>query len=345
MEKLFVSPGMYIQGEDVLNTHLPKLLEFGTNGLVVTDSFVYQLIAKDLINGLKKKGCKIEVCLVDQTQLSQPIIETEFVLAIGGGRAIDQGKKAALSNGLSCIVVPTAASTDAPTSRISVDYDEEGFFKKYDYFIQGPDLVIVDTQVLINSPAHFLAAGIADGLSTFVEARTVWENGGVNTLNARPTITAFAIAEKCRDILLRYGEQAVRENQQKTIGEAFNAVVEANILLSGLGFESGGLSTAHALHNALTSVFGSAIKASHGQIIAVTTLIHLEIDRPSEVAEYNQLFKRLQLPTTLSELGLFPTEEQLLLICNLAFSADDGIVRSRVAVTKEELKNVLKKYF
>ena len=42
--------------------------------------------------------------------------------------------------------------------------------------------------------------------------------------------------------------------QCKVVTPALDRIVEASTLLSGLGFENGGLAVAHALHNGLTKV-------------------------------------------------------------------------------------------
>ncbi|MEO1770900.1 iron-containing alcohol dehydrogenase [Candidatus Enterococcus ferrettii] len=337
MEKVFVSPGMYLQGENILTSRFEELLQYGKRGLIVTDTFVYQLIGEDIIYRMTKSGCELTVWLVDTGDQIDLPEKTDFVLSIGGGRAIDLGKSIALREKKAYIVLPTSASTDAPVSRISVAYDEKGYFQEYHYFSKGPDLVFVDTAILVNSPIHLLTAGIADGLSTFVEARTVWENHGLNTLGVRPTIAAQALAEKCKDVLLANAVDAVEANKEQKVTPEFEAVVEANTLLSGTGFESGGLSIAHSLHNALMSKFGKKIKASHGQIIAVTTLIHLKVETRKELSAYQQLFQKLSLPITIKELGIQLDDAAIGRIAELAFTANDGIARSGSTITKSEL--------
>lgn len=334
MEKVFVSPMTYRQGENVLWNHLEDILAFGQKGLIVTDGFVYQLLGEQLCQKLMKLGGKISVWLVEEERPSEAF---DYIVALGGGRAIDLGKALAFESNYPCIVIPTSASTDAPTSRISVNY-RDGYFEKYSYYTKGPDLVLVDTAILINSPVHFLIAGIADGLSTSIEARAVRENSGVNTLGAAPTLAAEAIAEKCREVLLEFAEEAVEANEKHTITPAFEAVVEANTLLSGIGFESGGLSIAHALHNAMVSLWGREIKGSHGQIIALTTLQQLRIEgREEEFARYQALFEKLELPITYEALSVFPSANELQKVTNLAFSQEDGIIRSKAPVTKDQV--------
>lgn len=339
MEKVFVSPMTYRQGENVLWNHLEDILAFGQKGLIVTDGFVYQMLGEQLCQKLMKLGGKISVWLVEEERPSETF---DYIIALGGGRAIDLGKALAFESNYPCIVIPTSASTDAPTSRISVNY-RDGYFEKYSYYTKGPDLVLVDTAILINSPVHFLTAGIADGLSTFVEARAVRENSGVNTLGAVPTLAAEAIAEKCREVLLEFAEDAVEANEKHTITPAFEAVVEANTLLSGIGFESGGLSIAHALHNAMVSLWGREIKGSHGQIIALTTLQQLRIEgREEELARYQTLFEKLALPIFYEDLSIFPAAEELKKVTELAFSPEDGIIRSQSPATQTDVyKNLL----
>lgn len=338
MEKVFVSPMTYRQGENVLWNHLEDILAFGQKGLIVTDGFVYQMLGERLYQKLTKLGGEMFVWVTEEDRPSETF---DYIVALGGGRAIDLGKALAFESNASCIVVPTSAATDAPTSRISVKY-RNGYFEKYSYYAKSPDLVLIDTAILINSPVHFLTAGIADGLSTSIEARTVRENRGVNTLGAAPTFAAEAIAEKCRDVLLNYAEAAVEANKHGKVTPAFEAVVEANTLLSGIGFESGGLSIAHALHNAMVSLWGNEIKGSHGQIIALTNLQQLQIEgRKEEFSRYQALFEKLELPITYEALSVLPSANELQKVTNLAFSPEDGIIRSNVSVTKDEVYKIL----
>ncbi|MDQ0218042.1 glycerol dehydrogenase-like iron-containing ADH family enzyme [Peribacillus cavernae] len=60
------------------------------------------------------------------------------------------------------VIIPTVASTDAPTSALSVIYSDEGVFESYKFFNKNPDLILVDTQIIAGAPPRFLASGIAD---------------------------------------------------------------------------------------------------------------------------------------------------------------------------------------
>ena len=61
----------------------------------------------------------------------------------------------------------------------------------YQIHRRSPDLVLVDTQVIAESPPRFLAAGIGDAMSTFYEARAVASAGRPNMRGGRSTLAAL----------------------------------------------------------------------------------------------------------------------------------------------------------
>lgn len=173
----------------------------------------------------------------------------DFVIGVGGGKTMDTAKAVASKLNLSVAILPTTASTDAPCSALSVIYTPEGEFERYSFFHANPDVVLVDTSVIAHAPARFLAAGMGDAIATNVEARLC--KASLNFGGGLQTEVASAIGNRCEEVLLKYGKQAYEANKAQVVTAAFEAVVEANTLMSGLGFESGGLAAAHAVCEAL----------------------------------------------------------------------------------------------
>ncbi len=67
-----------------------------------------------------------------------------------------------------------------------------------------------------------------------------------------PLLAATTLARLCYDTLLADGLAARHAVEHGVVTPALERVIEANTLLSGLGFESGGLAAAHSIHNGLT---------------------------------------------------------------------------------------------
>lgn len=355
MEKLFISPSKYVQGEQVLQQSADYLKGLGNTLLLLTDSFVWDMMGSNYEEYLKRAGLSVASVIFSgevSPEAIQEVTETseakgaEVLVALGGGKIIDLGKAIAAKQQLKLAILPTTASTDAPTSSVSVIYEADGRFRNYEFYQKNPDLILVDTAVIVNAPARLLAAGIADGLSTAIEARAVWKKQGQNILGKAPTLTSLAIAEKCEEILFSYGLQAIEDNRNKTVTPAFDAVVEANTLMSGLGFESGGLAAAHALHNGFSAIHGKADQLMHGEKVAFTTLVQLVLEEQPEAVlkRHVDFYRKLELPTTCEEMGLDPKDEQqLLAIARQSMIKGDSLQQMPMVLTEQAIIEGIRK--
>ena len=234
------------------------------------------------------------------------------VLAAGGGKAIDTAKGVARQLGLEVVVFPTIASNDSPTSRVIVIYSEEHVLERAGRMEHNPSAVIVDTEVIIGAPRRFLLAGIGDAISKIHETGQSSAAGAANFFDGTPTLTSLAIA-KCCDQVIRQDSKAALQAHTKGIPDAaFERLVEATILMSGLAFENGGLSVAHAVLRGFSTI-PSLSKALHGEQVAVGLLIQLMVnpDTTDAAHELVAFFKDIGLPTTLADLGADASADSL----------------------------------
>ncbi|GBF96692.1 hypothetical protein Rsub_09325 [Raphidocelis subcapitata] len=227
------------------------------------------------------------------------------VVGSGGGKTIDAARAAAYLAGAEFVSMPTAASCDAPCSALSVVYTESGAFSKYMRYPRHPTLVVVDTAVVARGPKRLLVAGLGDALATWYEARTVAEARADNFFGGKPTVTGTGLALLCRDILVADGAEAAAAMDTHSVTPALERVVEANTLLSGLGFESGGLCVAHACHNGLTCLEATH-RYLHGEKVAFGLCTQMVLEgRPREETDTVLTFcEKVGLPTTLAEVGV-----------------------------------------
>ncbi|MGG7507789.1 glycerol dehydrogenase [Plantibacter sp. YIM 135249] len=309
-----ISPGRYVQGPGAITRLGEFLSPIGSVPLIVSDDVVWGFVGHDVeaslggadlpftretFNGLATSA-KIDSLVGAITDAG-----ADVVVAVGGGSTIDAVKAAGFLAGIRWVSVPTVASTDAPTSALAVVYTEEGAFEEYRFFPRNPDLVLVDSQLVANAPAEFLAAGVGDALATWLEARATSRSNSLTMAGGVPTLTGTALAKLSWDILWDNALPALDAVRDNLVTPSVEKVIEANTLLSGLGFESGGLAAAHAIHNGLTAA-PQTHGLAHGQKVNIGSLTQLILEGAptSEITDFIEFTTRVGLPTTLTEIGL-----------------------------------------
>ncbi|AWB43730.1 glycerol dehydrogenase [Paenibacillus sp. CAA11] len=352
-EKIFVSPGKYVQGKNVVDKTGEYVKAFGNKALVIADELVWKIAADRVVQSLEKSGLtaikaefkgeasKNEISRIAEQGRGQQV---DMVIGVGGGKTLDTAKAVNELLSGACVIIPTTASTDAPTSALSVIYSDEGAFETYSFFPKNPDLILVDTKVIAGAPPLFLASGIADAMATWIECRAVIEARAKTMAGGLPTLAAEAIAKKCEETLFDYGLQAYESVKRKVVTPALEAVIEANTLLSGLGFESGGLAGAHAIHNGFTVLEGDIHHLTHGQKVAFGTLVQLALEQRSlaEIERYIDFYLKLDLPVTLEDIKLGDTpREDLYRVAEAATKEGETAHNLPFRVTAEDVLDAI----
>ena len=261
----------------------------------------------------------------------------DLVVGVGGGKIHDSAKAAAYYQGAPVVIIPTIASTDAPCSALSVIYSETGVFERYLFLNSNPDLVLVDTDIIAAAPSRLLVSGMGDALATYFEARAVAASGALSCAGGKPTKGALALAKLCYETLLEDGVKAKLAVEAGACTQAVENIIEANTYLSGIGFESGGLAGAHAIHNGLT-VIKDCHHLYHGEKVAFGTLTQLVLENAGQklLEEVIGFCMDVGLPTTFAELGMARPDKDLLMEAAVrACSPDDTLVNMPFEVTPE----------
>ncbi|MEZ5659524.1 MAG: glycerol dehydrogenase [Burkholderiaceae bacterium] len=311
---LFAGPLRYLQGPGVLDRVGDEAARFARRALLIADADVLAIVGDRVLAACAAAGvdCQAQVfggeVTVDEIErLAQAgrAHAPELVLAAGGGKGIDAGKGAAHRLGLPVLTIPTAASNDAPTSHIFVIYDNQHRISEVGRLNHNPVSVVVDSEIIARAPRTLLLAGIGDAFSKAFEVRQCRNHGGSNVHGGLGTRAALALADLAYDILREHSLAALDAVERKTPNASLEAVIEAAVLHSGLSFENGGLSIAHAMCRGLTGIRG-ARDAPHGLQVTYGLLVQfvLEGRKQAFLDDIRAFYRAIGLPRSLVRLGV-----------------------------------------
>ena len=347
-----IFPGRYVQGDQALTVLQEEAIRQGNTALVIADKFVVESMQSALMEQIGQDiRCHFEAfngeCSDTEIERLRKLTskhKAEVIIGVGGGKTLDTAKAVAFYENCRVVIVPTIASTDAPCSALSVIYNDDGSFNRYLVIPHNPDVVLVDTEVVSRAPVRFLSAGMGDAFATWFEAEDCRIKGGSNMTGRVGPMTAYALAHLCHETLLEYGPLAKQACEENIVTHALEHIVEANTLLSGLGFESGGLAAAHAIHNGLTT-HQSTHEFYHGEKVAIGVQAMMFLtDNPSgKIDQAFDFCEDVGLPITLAEIGLGDaTDADLLQIATAACADGETIHNEPVEVTPRRVLHCLK---
>ncbi|MBN2062372.1 MAG: glycerol dehydrogenase [Deltaproteobacteria bacterium] len=353
--KVFIAPHRYIQGENILD-HLGRYIGVinSMNPAVLITKGGLKRIGNGVTQNLKKRGIEPAVLIFggecSEGEISRHVnalkgLSIDSVIAIGGGKCLDAGKCIAHRMSVPAVICPTVASTDAPCSALSAIYKPDGSFDYAWHYAESPSIILVDTAVIAKSPPRHLVAGMGDAIATYYEARTCFLNPKARTsIGARPTVAAYTIAETGAKLILENGVEALDAVNRSVINEALERVIEANTLLSGIGFESGGLAASHGVAMVLPVIPRLHTKYLHGEMVAVGVLIQNCLEgNIDEARRLTKFFAEVGLPAHLGQIDLDPEEysEDIDLVINAAMNIF-FIHHEPFEVTPEKLRQAFK---
>ncbi|WP_321507527.1 glycerol dehydrogenase [uncultured Methanoregula sp.] len=313
MSRVLASPLKYIQGPGELSRIKDRISHLGGPVLFVMGGSAYNNLKRVIGESYKDSGSTPVFeefggeCTKKEIERLRIIYRTHrctVVAGIGGGKALDTAKGVAFFENAPVISVPTIASTDAPTSAIAVTYTEDHVFDENILLPRNPELVLVDTDVITRAPVRFLVAGMGDALSTYFEARANAASNHDNFAGGKSTNASVALAKLCYEILIRDGLMAKQSAEKGVCSRELENIIEANIYLSGVGFESNGIACAHSVYNAFTALT-SCRHMYHGELVAFGTLVQMVLEKSPEpeIAEVLQFCTSVGLPVSFAELS------------------------------------------
>ena len=345
--KIFGSPFRYIQGAGVIG-HLGNIIApIGARFLLVVDGMVKDTIGNRISDSLQQAGkhfymvrfggecSNLEICRIMQQVKKESL---DVIVGVGGGKTADTAKVLSIKLDLPVVIVPTLASNDAPTTHFAVMYDENHAYDHMEVMKLSPWYVVADTEILIKAPRRFFIAGIGDAMATKFEADACASSGANNYFEGRITQTALAMANLSWDIIKDRAVAALDAVSAGIINQGFEDVVEATILLSGLGFENCGLAAAHAISSGFTTLKQTQ-GALHGEMVAFGLLVQFMLEERSQdfINEMLSFYMKIGLPIKLSELGIEPATYKNLAPAIKIICAPDSTIENMPFEVKPEM--------
>ncbi|MBB5336473.1 iron-containing alcohol dehydrogenase family protein [Pectinatus brassicae] len=241
----------------------------------------------------------------------------DIIFGVGGGRAIDTAKAAADTLEKPYFSFPTVASNCAPSSAISVLYNDDGSLSRYYFPKQCPLHIFINTAIIADSPVELLWAGIGDALSKECEVDLAVREKGIS----HTPLIGYKAATACTTPLLEYGEKALAAIDKKQPSYELAQVVLDIIISTGIASNM----TCSAVDNKIEYYYNSSLAHCfynsymelpqghdyrHGAVVAYGVLVLLTYDGQLELRNKIAAFnKKMKLPVTLSEVGISKDSE------------------------------------
>lgn len=195
------------------------------------------------------------------------------VIGLGGGKILDTAKYASYVSKVLYLAIPTTLSNDGVASPIAVLLTENGKAKSFG--CKSPDGIVIDTEMIKNSPTSTLMAGIGDTVSNFT-ALFDWKLES-KYIGTRANDFAYLLSDTAFNMLLNSRETDIRSENLIT-------QLAQSIILSGLAMNIAGNSrpcsgSEHLFSHALDEFYN--IDSPHGLKVALGSVVSCIFQRRS----------------------------------------------------------------
>ena len=353
-----VGPTQYINRARILRTAGNYIAPWGSRALISGGKTALAVSEGQLTKSLDKAGIKWRKHLFAGESSPGNIaaikgkaqdFKADLIIGVGGGKSLDTAKQAATELGLPVVCIPTIAATCSATTALSVIYNDRGEFLRVRIHARNPSLVLVDPEIITNSPGIYLRAGILDSLAKWYEGRAVWPS--VKSPDVQ-SAAAFQLAGVLYNGHRKYAIDAVRLNAEHRVEDALIQTLDIAILLTGViqTLGKGTLFTglAHPVHNGLT-LMEESHQILHGLKVGYGIMVQLCVQNcpRKEFDDALSFFRKLGLEPSLKGLKLPFDRELILRVADKAANDPDigplnfPVNKAVIASAMEKLENRL----
>ena len=218
--------------------------------ILVTQENLYELYREDLDKTEFEKILFIKGGNVEETAniMAECRESDALIIAFGGGSVLDAVKYSASTIDKPYITIPSALSNDAIYSTVA-RLVKNG--QKVGFDVQPPMGIIVDIDVIRNSPRELLLAGIADLVSN-LSAIQDWLLSH-NEIGEPINELAFMLAKESAMPILHYSEEDLFSD--KLILDLVNGLITSGLSMSISGNTRGASGAEHMISHAIDKYY------------------------------------------------------------------------------------------
>lgn len=318
-----VGPQFYRYNEGAIDL-IPEVLdEYHTKNILIVHGTISWEKAKPFLNKLFEYDAQLTYveysgeCSYNEGERLSDIMRDnniDFVVGVGGGKLSDVVLYACHLANVQFGLVPTLPSNCAPWTPLSVMYKDNGMSEgKTEHVKRQAAFLITDPQLVIDSPVKYFVAGIADTLAKWYESDLILRQ---KEMQVEPFLKLAQYAtEICRKQVLGESPEAIEAMKEKNVTEEFVHVSEIIFgfagIVGGLGDKYARNTAAHSIHDAVSAYLPGVHDYLHGEIVAYGIFYQLALEEKwSEIDHLIPFYEELNLPQSLTEMGVYPMTEQ-----------------------------------
>ncbi len=310
---LKIAPHRYQSARGALGDLGEHLASIGERALVIANKTALDRFEdlvreslKDSMLGVSFEVCLGECCPPEVERLAEVVDkeDADMVVGIGGGKTLDVAKYTAQKTGARTVTVPSVASSYAAFTNQVYLFNEEGSFINVEELEVGPDLLVLDYNVVGRASPDHLRAGMGAALATAYQFTLSQEE----LERHHPSKIAYELAAHLREQVFERGKKALQDVRRGEVTGRVETLMEINVLQAGLISSLGGASfrsmaAQHLAHELKPFVQKDLL---FGELVAFGLLVEhvMHGARPESLHDLLEFFRSVGLPLSLEDLDL-----------------------------------------
>lgn len=312
----------------------------GSKALIIGGKRALQAAGQKLEHAMKAEEVRYTTHILEGEPTVEKVYElsrigllekSDFVIGVGGGKAIDISKAVSNELHVPLVTVPTIAATCAAWTSVYLLYSQDHKVDRHEWMENVVETILVDKSIILAAPERYLYSGIGDSTAKWYEECHPTDNIDESQIDLLYRLRR-RIASLSRDFLEQEFLDSVGNNPDDD-ANLKNEAVDAIFILAGLpvGFRPTKpskavprLELAHAFYNSWTWVPKDA-KLLHGEVVSFGVAVQLafQTDDLAVVRKYLKRIHHIGLPVTLKEVGL-NNEQKIIRLANYVINGIPG---------------------